>query len=517
MRVLLIYPVLPPHILQFRHSMTRLGKKSSYPPMGLLTVAAMLPKDWQIKLVDCNVSPVSASDWSWAELVMVSAMLPQQQNFHAQVKMAKSLGKPVAIGGPYPTALPEEAASSGADYLVLNEGEITVPMFLQDLQAGATSGTYTTQEKPDISQSPIPRFDLLDLDAYAALSIQFSRGCPFLCEFCDIITLYGRNPRVKTSPQMLAEFECLYQLGWRGVVSIIDDNFIANRRHTEVFLQELLIWMKEKHYPFIFVTEASVDLAQHKELLELMVACNFRGVFLGIETPDEDSLLLTKKKQNVREPIKESLAIINQAGLSTIAGMIIGFDGEKKGAGHRIVNFLDDAAIPMANFGILQALPTTALWARLEKEQRLISTSSTFISTKPMNFTPTRPAYDIIQEYIDANWQLYDHKNYLDRVYEHCLRVTIVNHGFIKKMGRKELIFRLKKLDRKIFGLLGYVFWQHGIVLKTRGVFWRHLFKLTRKKPIAILPYLLNCTFYDDLNEHRHRLREKLQSYTRII
>lgn len=515
MHVLLIYPLLPAHILQFKGSMKRLGEKSSYPPMGLLTIAAMFPEDWQVRLVDCNVSDkVSEPDWDWADLVMISAMLPQQKDFHAQIKIAKARGLSVAVGGPYPTAMPEEAASSGADFLVLNEGEITVPMFLQDLLAGATSGTYVTEDKPDITGSPIPRFELLDLNAYAALSIQFSRGCPFLCEFCDIITLYGRKPRVKTTAQMLTELDYIYQLGWRGVVSIIDDNFIANRRHAKVFLEALEIWMIQKNHPFVFVTEASVDLARERDLLASMVACNFKGVFLGIETPDEKSLVLIKKKQNIFMPITESLATINRAGLSIIAGMMIGIDGEDKGAGQRIVDFMNEMAIPITNFGILQALPTTALWDRLENEKRLLSKTGDGMSTKPMNFTPTRPACDIIQEYIDANWQLYDHKSYLGRVFEHCMRVTIVTNGSLRKLGWKELIFRLKKLDRHIFGFLCYLFWQNGILLKTRGSFWRYLFELARKKPIAILPYLLNCAFFDDLNEHRQLVRKKLQSYT---
>ena len=482
MHVLLIYPVLPAHILQSRGSITRLGKKSSYPPMGLLTIAAMFPNDWQVKLVDCNVvSKVSESEWDWADLVMVSAMLPQAQDFQAKIKMAKARGIPVAIGGPYPTALPEEAGSSGADYLVLNEGEITVPMFLQDLQAGAASGTYITEDKPDITHTPLPRYELLDLNAYAALSVQFSRGCPFVCEFCDIITLYGRKARVKTSAQMITELDNLYQLGWRGVVSIIDDNFIANHRHAKVFLQDLEVWMKQKHYPFVFITEASVDLTRESDLLALMVACNFKGVFLGIETPDEDSLVLTKKKQNIHKPIIQSIDTINQAGLSVIAGIIIGFDGEKKGAGQRIVDFMNETAIPISNFGILQALPTTALWDRLERQKRLLSKTGDGMSTKPMNFTPTRPASDIIDEYIDANWQLYDHKSYLNSVYEHCMRVTIINHGSLKEMGWKELIFRLKKLDWRIFSFMVNIFCQHGLVLKTRGDFWDHLFKLARK------------------------------------
>jgi radical SAM superfamily enzyme YgiQ (UPF0313 family) len=226
---------------------------------------------------------------------------------------------------------------------------------------------------------------------------------------------------------------------------------------------------------------------------------------------------MTKKKQNIRDPITESLTMINEAGLSVVAGMIIGFDGEKKGAGQRIVDFMNEAAIPVSNFGILQALPTTALWDRLERQKRLLSKTGDGMSAKPMNFTPTRPACDIIEEYIDANWQLYDHKSYLDRVFEHCMRVTIINHGSIKAMGYQEFMFRLKKLDRRTFGFLMYIFWQHGIVLKTRGIFWRHLLKFARKKPIAILPFLLNCAFFDDLDTHRQLVRKKLQPHTRII
>ena len=515
MHVLLIYPVLSAHISQFRVSMPRQAGKSSYPPMGLLTIAAMFPEHWQIRLVDCNVSAkVSESDWNWAGLVMVSAMLPQQQDFHAQIKLAKLHGLPVAVGGLYPTAQPEEAAGSGADYLVLNGGEITVSMFLQDLQTGATSGTYVTEDKPDITLSPIPRFDLLDLNAYAALSIQFSRGCPFLCEFCDIITLYGRKPRVKSIAQMINELDYIYQLGWRGVVSIIDDNFIANRRHARVFLEAPEIWMKQENYPFVFITEVSVDLARERELLAQMVACNFKGVLLGIETPDQESLLLIKKKQNIFMPITEILDTINHADLCVIAGMMIGIDGEEKGAGQRIVDFMNEMAIPITNFGILQALPTTALWDRLENAKRLLSKTRDGMSTKPMNFTPTRPAAEIIQEYIDANWQLYEHKSYLGRVFEHCMRVTIVTNGSFKKLDWKEIILKLKKIDWHIFRFFFYLFWKNGFALKTRGSFWRHLFELFRKKPVAVLPYLLNCAFFDDLSEHRQLVRESLQPYT---
>ena len=514
MRTLLIYPVLPPHILYFKKSMARLGKKSSYPPIGLLTVAAMLPESWELKLIDCNIRNITEDEWAWAELVMISAMIPQKESLHLQVKEAKRRNKAVAIGGPYPTSLPEEAGHSGADYLVLNEGEITVPMFLKGLENGELQGVYQSPAKPDVTKTPIPRYDLINLNNYAFLSIQYSRGCPFLCEFCDIITLYGRKPRVKTPEQMLQEFDFIYKLGWRGVVSIIDDNFIGNKRHVKSFLIVLKAWMIEKNYPFIFVTEASLDLAGEKELLTLMIECNFKGVFLGIETPDEDSLLLTKKSQNMRLPMTEAIERIYQAGLTITAGMVIGFDDEKKGAGQRIVSFLQEATIPTANFGILQALPTTALWTRLEKEQRLLSDTGDGVSIKPMNFIPTRPASEIIQEYIDANWQLYDPKIYLERIYQHYMRVNIINNGSIRKLGWQELIFRIKKLDRYVFSFIIHIFWEHGFILETRADFWKYLFKFLINNPRAIIPFLFNCAIFDDLDEHRHNILEKMQRFT---
>lgn len=514
MRALLIYPILPAHILSFNHSMARLGKKSSYPPVGLLTVAAMLPNDWELKLVDHNVREITEAEWDWAELVMISAMIPQKQDLHAQVKASKAHGKPVVVGGPYPSSLPEEAGSSGADYLVLNEGEITVPMFLEALAAGETNGIYRTAEKPDVTNTPLPRYDLIDFNDYANLSVQFSRGCPFLCEFCDIITLYGRKPRVKTPEQMLQEFEVIYNLGWRGVVSVIDDNFIGNKRHAKNFLIALKAWVIEKNYPFMFITEASVDLAAETELMALMVECNFKGVFLGIETPDEASLVVTKKTQNIRSPLLESLQKINQSGMIIIAGMVIGFDGEKTGAGTRIVDFLETAAIPMANFGILQALPTTALWTRLENEQRLLSETGDGITTKPMNFEPTRPATEIIQEYIDANWQLYEPKIYLARIFRHCMSATIINNGSIMDLSWQEFKFRIQKLDNKLFNFMLHLFWQHGFVMPTRLDFWKYLFKLTIKKPKAIMPFLFNCAIFEDLDTHRNLVKDNMQAFT---
>src|SRR5687768_10086201 len=266
MRVLLIYPVFPPSFWSFERTIQLLGRKAMLPPLGLITVAALCPKDWEFKLVDRNVREVTEEEWAWAEMVMLSAMIVQRDDLLEQIREAKRRGKPVVIGGPYPTALQEECEPAGPDYLVLDEAEVTLPKFLAALQRGEKGGVFRSDgEKPDVHQTPIPRFDLLEFDAYSEMSVQFSRGCPFRCEFCDIIVLYGRKPRTKTPQQMVAELERLYELGWRRSVFVVDDNFIGNRKEVKAFLRELKPWMEERDFPFSFATEASVDLAQDQD------------------------------------------------------------------------------------------------------------------------------------------------------------------------------------------------------------------------------------------------------------
>ncbi|MEL6385704.1 MAG: radical SAM protein, partial [Cyanobacteria bacterium J06626_18] len=347
MRVLLIYPLFPKSFWSFDKTLELVDFKAQLPPLGIITVAAILPQDWEFKLVDRNVRDITEAEWDWAELVLLSGMIVQKVDFAAQIQEAKRRNKLVAIGGPYATAMPQEVEKAGADFLILDEGEITLPMFVEAIERGETSGLFRSGgDKPDITITPIPRYDLLEFDAYAEMSIQFSRGCPFQCEFCDIIVLYGRKPRTKAPEQLLAELQYLYELGWRRSIFMVDDNFIGNKRNVKLLLKEMKPWMEERNYPFSFATEASVDLAQDLELMQMMVDCNFGTVFLGIETPDDDSLTLTRKHQNTRSPLSEAVDTITQSGLRVMAGFIIGFDGEKTGAGQRIVDFVEQTAIP---------------------------------------------------------------------------------------------------------------------------------------------------------------------------
>jgi radical SAM superfamily enzyme YgiQ (UPF0313 family) len=393
MNVLLLYPRFPKSFWSFEKTIELMGRKVLIPPLGLITVAAILPQEWNHKLVDLNVREVTEAEWDWAEMVICSAMIVQKNDLLDKIKEAKRRGKRVAVGGPYATALPHEVTAVGADYLILDEGEITIPMFVEAVRQGQTSAILRAPngERPDITITPVPRFELLEFDAYLEMSVQFSRGCPFQCEFCDIIVLYGRKPRTKSPEQLLKELDYLYELGWRRSIFMVDDNFIGNKRNVKLFLKELLPWMVEHNYPFSFSTEASVDLASDQELMDMMVKCNFGAVFLGIETPDEESLSLTQKHQNTRSSLSEAVHNITKSGLRIMAGFIIGFDGEKKGAGNRIVQFVEQNNIPTAVFSMLQALPDTALWHRLTKEGRMRVEGANINQTTLMNFIPTRP------------------------------------------------------------------------------------------------------------------------------
>lgn len=502
MKALLVYPLFPPTFWSYEKILELVDRQVLLPPLGLITAAGIFPKDWEYKLVDRNIRTVSEAEWEWAEIVIFSGMIVQRLDLLDLIKQAKTRGKSVVVGGPYATSLPDEVEQAGADFLILDEGEITIPLFLEALDRGETKGIFRTQEKPSVTETPIPRYELLELDRYDSMSVQFSRGCPFQCEFCDIIVLYGRKPRTKTPAQLLAELEYLYQIGWRRSVFMVDDNFIGNKRNVKLLLQDLKVWQAEHQYPFRFDTEASVDLANEPELMQLMVECNFSAVFLGIETPDEDSLELTKKFQNTRSSLAEAVDKIIRAGLRPMAGFIIGFDNEKKGAGQRIANFVEEACIPTALFGMLQALPHTALWHRLEKEGRMLDGGRQDINQSSlMNFVPTRPIEDITREFVDAFWTIYDPERYLDRTYQCAL-----------KLGASpcKVPFKLPTfLDLKA---LGIVIWRQGVQRSNRAQFWHHLFGIFRHNRPVFIDYLMMCAHFEHFLFYREIVKNEIEA-----
>lgn len=498
MRVLLLYPKFPQSFWSFEKTLALVGRKSLLPPLGLITVAGLLPQEWEFSLVDRNIAQVTADQWQWAELVLLSGMIVQKDDMLLAIQEAHDRGKRVAVGGPYATSLPEEVAA--ADYLILDEGEITIPMFVEAIARGETSGKFRTEEKASVTETPIPRYDLLDFEAYDNMSVQFSRGCPFQCEFCDIIVLYGRKPRTKEPKQLLKELDYIYDLGWRGGVFMVDDNFIGNKRNVKLLLKELKEWMRAKDYPFSFDTEASVDLAKDDELLDLMAECSFKKVFLGIETPDESSLALTQKFQNTRDPLSESVDKITRSGLQVMAGFIIGFDNEKKGAGDRIVQFVEQTAIPMAMFSMLQALPNTALWHRLEKEGRLLDRGANINQTTLMNFIPTRPIEDIANEYVNGFYQLYDPKAYLDRTYRYFMKLGVPRHS-----GKR-------KIDRKSLKALLTICWRQGILRDTRWKFWHNLIRILLRNPKLVPLYIVACAYLEHFIDYRQIVTDNINT-----
>jgi len=464
-----------------------------------------------MRLVDRNVNEVTEADWAWAELVVISGMIVQKEDMQRQIAEAKRRGLPVAVGGPFASSTPDAPELALVDFKVLDEGEITLPMFIEAIQKGEKSGRFSSNgEKPDVTGTPIPRFDLLDLSAYDSMSVQFSRGCPFQCEFCDIIVLYGRKPRTKNPEQLIAELQYLYDLGWRRSIFLVDDNFIGNKRNAKLLLPALKQWQIEKGYPFSFATEASVDLAADDELLEMMAEARFDSVFLGIETPDEASLSIAGKHQNTRSSLEESVDRITSYGIRVMAGFIIGFDGEKAGAGNRIVEFVSRTGIPAAMMGMLQALPNTGLWHRLEKEGRLIEEKADakgVNQTNLLNFVPSRPIRDIANEYVDAFSRLYEPNAYIDRVTHYYLKVGKPRwQSYVKTaaLGKPTLP---SFTDVRA---LAIVIWRQGLMRDTRFRFWKALATIARRNPDNLEQFLVTLAHNEHFQEYRGIVQKEI-------
>ena len=359
MKALLLYPQFPDTFWSFKHALKFIGKKAALPPLGLLTIASMLPPAWQKRLVDVNVRKLTAADLAWADVVLVSAMVAQRPSSHELIARCKAAGKIVIAGGPLFSSEHEQFPT--VDHFVLSEAETTLAEFLRDFEAGCARRVYTSTEFPDVRTTPAPMWELADLKRYASMSIQFSRGCPFNCEFCNITSLFGHRPRTKTGAQIVAELDGLYRLGWRRDVFFVDDNLIGNKQHLKQDLLPALIeWQKGKR-KVSFFTEASINLADDAELMRLMVEAGFETVFVGIETPDESSLAECNKKQNRGRDLVENVKRIQRAGMQVQAGFIVGFDSDLPSIFQRQIDFIQKSGIVTAMVGLLQAIPDTNL------------------------------------------------------------------------------------------------------------------------------------------------------------
>src|SRR5437867_1697367 len=421
MKVLLVNPQFPETYWSFRHALPFEGKRCAFPPLGLLTVSALLPASWERRLVDLNVRSLKSSDIEWADIVFATAMLVQKDSLRSVVKRCKAAGKRVVIGGPYITTTIEDLPE--ADHIFLGEAETTLPQFVNDLERGEARRTYQAADKPPLSITTIPHFQLADLKRYSAMSVQYSRGCPFNCEFCDIIEIYGRVPRTKSNQQMLAEFDALRDLGWRGTVFIVDDNFIGNKKNVRKLLPELTEWQKRNGFPFSLLTESSLNLADDEPLLADMRDAGFRRVFLGIETPVEESLKEAQKSQN-RGNLLDSVKKIQSYGMEVMAGFIVGFDNDPADIFQRQIDFIRKSAIPLAMVGLLNALPDTQLWKRLEREGRLLGEASGNNTTCTFNFKTRMDPALLIQGYQTIMRTIYSPREYYERALDSMRRTA---------------------------------------------------------------------------------------------
>jgi len=462
MKVLLVYPEFPDTYWSFRHALSFEGKRSAFPPLGLLTVSAMLPEHWERRLVDMNVRSLTASDIRWADVVFASAMLVQKESLKQVVALCNAAKKKIIVGGPYVTTTLEEL--TGADHVVLGEAEEIVPQLVSDLERGEAKAVYSKPDRPQLSLTPIPDFKLADMKRYSAMSVQNSRGCPFNCEFCDIIEIYGRLPRTKSNQQMIGELDVLMQSGWRGTVFIVDDNFIGNKKNVKLLLPDLAEWQERNGRPFTFITEASVNLAEDDKLLDLMRRAGFNRAFLGIETPVEASLKEAQKGQNTRRDLLDSVKRIQSYGIEVMAGFIVGFDNDPEEIFERMTHFIRESAIPLAMVGLLTALPNTQLWRRLSGEGRLLGESAGNNTHSELNFIPRMDSKRLVEGYKSILRSIYDTREYYDRALE-CLKR--VSQPGPKSQRRNSLIRDVSALARITMRL--------GVRDRDRLEFWRFM------------------------------------------
>jgi radical SAM superfamily enzyme YgiQ (UPF0313 family) len=474
MKILLVYPKYPDTFWSFKHALKFVHKKSSSPPLGLLTVAAMLPAAWEKRLVDMNVNQLQDRDLEWADMVLISAMNVQRQSVNEVIARARTLEKTIVAGGPLFTIEPESFPD--VDHLILNEAEITLPLFLSDLGRGRPKRIYKTDEYADITKTPAPMWELINLKHYESLSLQFSRGCPFNCDFCHVTSLLGHRMRLKTSEQLIAELDKIYNLGWRRGIFIVDDNFIGNKRVLkEEILPAMIEWRKGKK-GCLFVTEASVNLSDDDELIELMVKAGFTQVFVGIETPDDAALAECSKSQNRNRDLVGSVKKLQQMGLQVMGGFIVGFDSDDETIFERMIEFIQQSGIVTAMVGLLQAPAGTQLYQRMLREGRIKSDFSGDNVDGETNIVPMMDSKLLKKGYRKILDSIYSAKGFYERV-----------RTFLKNYQPARHPVRLHWDE--IAALISSIF-EIGIKSKERWQYWKlffwTLFHYPRKFPLAI-------------------------------
>ena len=479
MKILMLYPEFPDTFWSFKHALQFINKRASSPPLGLLTIASLLPDHWQKKMIDLNIETLEDKDIHWADMVMISAMVVQRKSAQEIIHRCKLANKKIVAGGPLFTS--EWKDFTEVDHFILNEGEITLPPFIRDLIKGSPRSVYSTLEYADVNQTPIPQWGLANLKAYDSLSIQYSRGCPFNCDFCSVTAMLGHRPRTKSGDQIIAELDAIYSTGWRRNIFFVDDNFICNKKQLkEEILPALIQWRKGKK-GCNFITEASINLADDSELMKMMAAAGFISVFIGIETPDVISLKECSKTQNLRRDLSESIRTLQRAGLQVMGGFIVGFDNDTPSIFQRQIDFIQNSGIVTAMVGILQAPFGTQLYERMEKEGRLITEMSGDNANGATNIIPKMGLQPLTEGYRHIIQSLYSPKPFYDRV-----------RTFLTEYRPPETSIHLEKDEISAF--FKSIF-KIGILAPERRQYWRLFFWTLLHQPKKF-PLAITLTIY---------------------
>jgi radical SAM superfamily enzyme YgiQ (UPF0313 family) len=476
LKILLVYPETPASFWSFKDALKFIAKKVAEPPLGLITVAAMLPKEWEKRLIDMNVSKLQDKHILWADYVFLSGMNIQINSFKDVIRRCNSLGVKIVVGGPLATT--QQKDFLGVDHFVLNEAEITLPLFLEDLNNGNPKHVYSSDKFPDIKKSPVPMWELLEIKKYASLSLQYSRGCPYDCDFCSITMLNGRKPRTKSSTQFLTEMERIYNLGWRGPLSIVDDNFIGNKgKLKNEILPNLIEWSKQKKYPFNFITEVSINLADDEKLMDMMIESGFNSIFIGIESPSDECLIECGKSQNLKRNLVTAVKKLQQRGFIVSGGFIVGFDNDSPSVFQDQIDFIQKSGIVSAMVGLLNAPIGTKLFKRMQLENRMLDAFNGNNMDGTMNFVPKMNYRDLIAGYSRIVKTIYAQKEYY-----HRLKHFLSNY--------KQPFWSKNKIHLKEVRAFMMLIWLLGVLEKGKKYFWKllafSLLKHPNKFPLAM-------------------------------
>jgi radical SAM superfamily enzyme YgiQ (UPF0313 family) len=466
-KALLVWPRIPESFWTFGRMMELLPEKVVMPPLGLITVAALCPESWTLRLIDAAVEDLTDDDLLWADLVMVGGMEVQKDGIREVLARARRLGRRTMVGGPYASAEPGRLLAV-ADHVVVGEVDEVFPEIASDLETGAARRFYKVKDKPDVTHTPVPRFDLLRVDDYASMAIQFSRGCPFQCEFCDIIVLYGRKPRTKLPQQVSAELDELLRLGWKKQVFIVDDNFIGNHSRALELCAELEKWQKARGFPVMFYTEASMDLARQPALIDAMVKANFFYVFLGIESPSKESLRQAKKLQNLAVDPVSCIELLHDRGLWVTGGFIVGFDSDTEEIFEQQIQFIEGTAIPWALLNSLHAMPGTALYARMLSEGRLLESRDSSGDATPPNFRTSIDPRGLLRGLAATAATIYEPQRFYERAWR---SLEQWNAQKCQRPPRHPTV-------RAVLAILARSIWHQGLRSSYRKTYWKYFLKV---------------------------------------